>query len=66
MSIYLKTPPRNNVSTRRAPTAKHKTSIMASDHNSTVPNASGVKISKDRKIKYEVFFNEILSIRYNF
>ena len=42
--------------------AKHKASIRASDHNSTVPKASGVKMSKNRKIKYEVFFNEILNM----
>jgi hypothetical protein len=30
--------------------AKLKASIMASDHNSTAPKASGVKISRNRKI----------------
>jgi hypothetical protein len=33
----------------RAPT-KHEASIIASDHNSAVPKASGVKISRNRKV----------------
>ena len=42
--------------------AKHKASIMASDHNSSVPKASGAKISKNKKIKYGIFFNEIIDM----